>query len=138
MKRLLLLALTLCLSVAVSAQSLIIPRGSKLFIEPHDGFETYLTAAMLGKKVPVMVVTDRSQADFILTATTERGDKPGWASTIFLGKAKANEDASVTIASKSGTVVWAYSVHKYNSRHGQQSTAEAVAKHLKGKVESGK
>jgi hypothetical protein len=45
---------------------------------------------------------------------------------------------NILIDTKSTAVFWAYSVHKYNARNGQQSTAEAVAKHLGDKIKSGK
>ena len=35
-----------------------IPRNSKVYIAPMDGFETYLAAAMRKKEVPVTMVTD--------------------------------------------------------------------------------
>lgn len=113
-----------------------IPRDSKLFIEPNEGFETYLTAAIAKKRVPVTVVVDKAQADFVVKATTEHGKEPGFAQTWILGKAQRNEDASVVIVNaKTSTVVWSYAVRKYNARHGEQSTAESVAKHLKDVVQ---
>ncbi len=36
---------------------------------------------------------------------------------------------------KSGAIVFAYSVNKKNTLHGQQTTAEACAKHLKEQIE---
>ena len=64
------------------ASTRIVP-GSKLFIEPMDGFDTYLAAAILKKKVPVMVVDDRGKADFVMTGGSHV-DKAGWAKTIFV------------------------------------------------------
>ena len=116
-----------------------IPAGATLYIEPHEGFETYVAAAFLKKSVPMVVITEKEKADFILTATTERGDKPSWSQTIFLGKTKSNEDASITIVNaKTKAVHFAYSVHKYNAHHGQQSTAESIAKNVKNKINSRK
>jgi len=51
----------------------------------------------------------------------------------------SNEQASIQVSSiKSGQVVFAYSANKQSSAHGKKSTAEACAKHLKEKIESGK
>jgi hypothetical protein len=94
-----------------------------------------MRAAFQKKEVPLTVVLDRERADFIMTTTLKRGDKPGWSESIFLGKRNANEDASVTIVdAKTSAVRFAYSVHKYNAVNGQQSTAESVAKNVKNQV----
>ena len=40
-----------------------IPANSKVFIAPMGGFEEDMKAAIQSKKVPVVVVTDKDQAD---------------------------------------------------------------------------
>jgi hypothetical protein len=56
-----------------------------------------------------------------------------------MGSRHSSEQASITVTNlKTGVAVWAYSVNKSDSAHGKQSTAEACAKHLKQKIESGK
>lgn len=113
----------------------LIPNGATIFIEPNEGFEQYMRAAFQKKEVPLTVVIDKEKADFIMTTTMTRGEKPGWSEAIFLGKRNANEDASVTIVeAKTSAVRFAYSVHKYNAVNGQQSTAESVAKNVKNQV----
>ena len=112
-----------------------IPNGATIFIEPNEGFEQYLRAAFQEKEVPLTIVLDKDKAEFVMITTIKRGDKPGWSEAIFLGKRNANEDASVTIIEASTTAVrFAYSVHKWNARNGQQSTAESIAKNLKKQV----
>jgi len=99
-----------------------------------DGFDTYLSAAILKKKVPVMVVDDRSKADFIVTGGSHV-DKAGWAKTIFVSP---NPHAEASIAIKNahgGNLVFAYNVDKSNAVRANQSTAEACAKHLKAAIE---
>src|SRR5437868_15144322 len=39
-----------------------------VYIEPQNGFETYIAAAMTKKDVPADVVTDKSKATYILKA----------------------------------------------------------------------
>jgi hypothetical protein len=108
-----------------------VPAGSKIFVSAEDGFSTFLTAAMKSKKVPVAVVADREKADYELQAAT-KSDKAGWARTVFMGQTGSNEEASVQLINiKTSEVVFAYAVHKRNSVHGKQSSAEACAKHLK-------
>jgi hypothetical protein len=40
-----------------------------VYIEPQQGFETYLAAAISKKNVPVDVVTDQTKANYVLNAT---------------------------------------------------------------------
>lgn len=112
-----------------------IERGSKVFIEPMDGFETYLAAALEKKKVPLVMVSDKDKADYIITGNAEH--KPaGWAKVIFMGNIHSDEQASVSMVStKTTEVVFAYAVNKKNTLHGMQTSAEACAKHLKERIE---
>jgi co-chaperonin GroES (HSP10) len=59
-------------------------------------------------------------------------EKTTWAKVIFLKQTGSKEEASMKVVNiKTGDVVFAYAVHKRNSVHGKQSSAEACAKHLK-------
>ena len=112
-----------------------IPANSKFFIAPMDGFENDLRAAIQSKKVPVVLVTDKDQADYEIAGTAE-SEKAGAAKKIIMGNWHSNEQASITVTDhKSGEVVFAYSVNKKSSVHGKRSTAEACAKHLKDQIE---
>jgi hypothetical protein len=117
----------------------VIPSNSNIFIEPAGGFETYLVNAFRVKKVPLLVVSDISQADFILKSTIETGGKPGWIKTMLRGKPTVNEDASFQILNARTSVVsFSYSVLNYYPAHGRQSAAEACAKHLVEYIRNGK
>jgi hypothetical protein len=108
-----------------------IPAGAKVFLEPMGGFDTYLKAAMTKKKVPLQIVEDKAQAEFIITGHSE-SQKASTAKKVIMGNFHSNEDASINVSNvKTGEVVFAYEAHKDSSAHGQQSTAEACAKHLK-------
>jgi hypothetical protein len=123
--------------VAVAQQQQISP-GSKVYIEPMSGFETYIIAAFEKKKVPLTVVSDESLADYVVTGNAEHL-KAGWAKMVFMGNIHSDEQASVSMVStKTKEVVFAYAVNKKNTLHGQQTSAEACAKHLKEKIETGK
>jgi hypothetical protein len=113
-----------------------IPPGSKVFINSmKDGFDEQLTAALKAKKVPVEIVTDKSQAAFEIDGTSE-SVKASAAKIIFMGSWQSNEQASITVTNLStGETIWAYSANKLNSMHGKRSTAEACAKHLKERIE---
>ena len=112
-----------------------IPAGAKVFLEPMGGFETYLKAAMTKKKVPLQIVEDKAQAEFIITGHSE-SQKASTAKKVIMGNFHSNEDASINVSSvKTGDIVFAYEAHKDSSAHGQQSTAEACAKHLKDQMD---
>lgn len=116
-----------------------IPKGAKIFITSlENGYHIYLAAAIQKKEVPVVIVTDKSKADFELSAVTE-SEKAGWAKMLFLSLGASAEQASMMIVNiKTGNVVFGYNVNKSNSVRGKQSSSEACAKHLKEKIESGK
>jgi hypothetical protein len=112
-----------------------IPSGARVYIAPMaNGFDNYVIAGIQKKKVPVVVVADRSKAEFEVTGIADT-DKAGWAKMLFLGSQQTNESASVKMVNlKSGAVVFAYSVNKTNSIRGKQSAGEACAKHMKAKI----
>ena len=114
-------------------------RGAKVFVQPmKDGFDGYFKAALAKKKVPVVVVSTREEADYEITGTSE-SQKAGAAKKIFMGSWHSDEQASISVAGiKSGEIVFAYAANKKNSAHGKQTTAEACAKHLKEAIEKGK
>lgn len=114
-----------------------LPRGARLYVAPiQNGFETYVIAGLEKKKVPLVVVADRSKADYELTGVSE-SDKAGWAKMLFLGSQQSNETASIKIVNlKTASVIFAYSVNKTNSVRGKQSAGEAVAKHINEKIEN--
>ena len=135
-----LLLTILCIAPTIlSAQSgadMSIPTGSKLFISPVEGgYDIYRAAAIVRKQVPIVLVTDKSKADFELSSVTE-SERAGWAKMFFFGSTASAEQASIKIVNlKTSTIVYGYNVNKSNSARGKQSSAEACAKHLKAKIE---
>jgi hypothetical protein len=67
MNRILALVL-LTFSVIAVAQTPRLKSGSTVYIEPMGGYETYLAAAIVKMHVPLTVVTDKSNADYIITS----------------------------------------------------------------------
>lgn len=113
----------------------VIPAGARVFVQPMDGFGTYVMAALDRKKVPVVVVADRAEADFEIAGDAQ-SEKAGWAKILFTRSAASTEEASINITNiKTGVIVFAYNVNKQNAARGKQSAAEACAKHLKQKIE---
>jgi hypothetical protein len=109
--------------------------GSKVYIDKMNGFENYLAAAFAKKKVQLVIVTDEAQADYVIGGTSE-DKKAGWAKIVFMGNIHSDNAASVTMTDRrSSAVVFAYAVNKKSTMHGDQTTAEACAKHLQAHIE---
>jgi hypothetical protein len=115
-----------------------IPKGAKVFVAPMDGFDVALKKALADKKVPVEVVEKREDAAYEITGAAE-SKKASTAKKLIMGSFHSDEDASIKVADlKSGEIMFAYAVHKKDSAHGQRSTAEACAKHLKDEAVAAK
>jgi hypothetical protein len=112
-----------------------IPAGSKVYIAPLQGYESFLVAAIIKKGTPLVVVNNPEVADYEITGVSE-SHQAGWAKMLFLGSQQSNEQASIVMTNmKSGVAVWGYNVNKTNSYKGKQSSSEACAKHLKARIE---
>lgn len=126
-------AATLPAVAAPSASTDVMPNS--VFISPMNGFESYLAAAFEKKKVPLTVVADQSRAAYVITGTADE-KKAGAAKMLVFGQIHSDNAASIQMVDqKNGAVVFAYAVNKKNTLHGQQTTAEACAKHLKEELE---
>ena len=114
-----------------------------VYVEPQNGFETYMAAAISKKNVPLDVVADQTKATFVLkSAPVEiKSESTGGkiARCLFASCAGIEDKGSVSvqlIETSSSKVLWAYSVNKQRGgSKNEQSMAEAVAKHLKEFVE---
>jgi len=139
-----------------------IPKGARIVIAPMGGFETYFAAAVREKKVPVTLTLDKASAEYFVVSTgTEwrgfvygSGGAANWNSSggsAAYGAAASStrglEASIMVIDARTKDVVWAYEVHKSShgallfgtfGARGQQSIAEACAKHLKEYIEKGK
>jgi len=124
----------------------LIPRNSKIYIAPTrpeepknlqaEGFESYLAAALRKKNVPLLIVADRAQADFIIEGTSNQRD-PGWAKKLILQDFRKSTSASMTVTNlKTGVVAYADSSDRSSANRGLRSSAEKLAKYLKRKIEN--
>jgi hypothetical protein len=121
----------------------VIPRNSRIYIAPISSpnpkralnrFESYLAAAIRKKKVPVVMVTERSQADFEITGTAEIR-YAAWEKQIY-GEYRDDILASIAVINmKTGVVAYADSSYRVNANRGPRSSAEKLAKYLKKKIE---
>ena len=113
--------------------------GARVFVNsmPED-FDSYLKSAFARKKVPLVVVDSREEADFEIKGTSET-QQAGTAKKIIMLDWRPDEQASISVADlKSGEIVFAYSVNKKSAANGKATTAEACAKHLKDRLDKGK
>ena len=123
----------------------LIPRNSKVYIAPMisedatkpqaQGFESYLAAALRKKDVPLIIVADRSQADFAIEGTADQKGA-GLAKKIILGDFRKSTSASMTVTNlRTGVVAYADSSDRASANRGLRSSAEKLAKYLKRKIE---
>lgn len=114
-----------------------IPAGSKVYVNDirgMGGFENYLAAALKKKKVALLLVTDKSQADFEITGYAEH-QKAGWAKIIF-GSGRPESEASIQVVNlRTSVVAYAVASYKIDAWNGKKSTAEHLAKNLRQKME---
>ena len=114
-----------------------IPHGAKVYvnyIQGMNGFENYLVAAFKKKKVDLIVVADRSQADFEITGYAEH-QRATWAKIIF-GTGLPESEASIQVVNlKTSVVSYAVGSYKVDAINGKKSTAEHLAKNLRQKME---
>ena len=114
-----------------------IPAGSRVFVANINGlpgFENNLVAAFQKKQVKLIVVADRSQADFEINGFAQ-SQKAGWAKIIF-GSGLPEAEASMQMVNlRNGVVAYAVASYKVDSYNGNKSTAEHLAKNLRQKME---
>src|SRR5687768_4073423 len=93
-----------------------IPLNSKIYIAPFksedptkpvEGFETYMAAALRKKGVPLIMVADRSQADFAIEGSADK-KAAGWAKKWLLGDFRRSASASLTVTNlHTGVIAYA-------------------------------
>lgn len=114
-----------------------IPAGSKVYVADINGlpgFENNLVAAFQKKRVDLIVVADRSQADFEINGFAGN-QKAGWAKIIF-GSGRPESEASIQMVNlRTGVVAFAVASYKVDSYNGNKSTAEHLAKNVRQKME---
>jgi hypothetical protein len=114
-----------------------IPHGAKVYvntIQGMNGFENYLVAAFEKKRVDLLVVSDRAQADFEITGYAAH-QRAGWAKIIF-GSGLPESEASIQVINlKTSVVAYAVGSYKVDALNGKKSTAEHLAKNLRQKME---
>lgn len=124
----------LCFAGDISASR--VPPGSKIFLAPMEGnLQGFIAAEILKKKMPLVVVTDEKDADFVLTGASIKADDK-WYNTIFGGKDK-NEGNVQLISVKDRQMVWAGEAGDRSlwwggmRRGGERKVADRIVKQMR-------
>ena len=120
-----------------------IPLNSKIYIAPFksedaarpvEGFESYMAAALRKKGVPVIMVADRSRADFEIAGSADKKGA-GFAKKWLLGDFRRSTSASLTVTNlHTGVIAYADASDRASANKGLRSSAEKLAKYLKRKI----
>ena len=124
------------LAASTGAQAPRVSAGNRVYVDPETQFGVALSAAIVKKKVPVVVTTNKGEAQFIVNSTSSE-KKEGSAERVtkilafgaFAGSGR-EFNASVMVTNQAGDLAFAYNVKKSNF----QSAAEAFAKHLNNHI----
>jgi len=94
--------LVLASSAICFAQMPHIKSGAAVYIEPMDGYETYLAAAFTKKHVPLIVVADKAQAEYIITSSVAHKDLTGSQPAVVVN----NTNTNVANGNANGDSAW--------------------------------
>jgi hypothetical protein len=127
-------------SLVCAAQTARIKSGSTVYIEPDGGYETYLSAAIIKKHVPVIVVVNKEKAQYVIQSTVSQS-QPNQSAIVVNNNigGRYSPGADPTFPSTSIAVVDANSsevVFAYSAGPAVRGrTADRCADHLKKFIE---
>jgi hypothetical protein len=130
------MAVLLCgLAIPCIAQTKVQP-GSRVFVDKmENGLDGFIAAEIVKQKLSIVVVTEESTADYVLTGGSQKGDDK-WYHTVFGGKDK-NEGNVKMMNVKEKTLVWAGEAGDRSlwwgslSRGGQRKVADRIVSRMK-------
>ncbi len=110
--------------------------GAKIFISPMQGdLHPFIAAEIVKKKLPVIVVTEKKRAEYILAGSFIKGDDK-WYHTAF-GVTDKNQGSIQLLNVKNKTLVWAGEAGDRSlflggwSRGGQSKVADRIVNKMK-------
>jgi hypothetical protein len=128
-------AMFACLTVSGVGQQKVAPR-SKVFIAPMEGnLHGFIAPEIIKKKLPLIVVTEEKDADYVLTGTSIKADDK-WYHSVFGGKDK-NEGNVLLVSVKDKQMVWAGEAGDRSlwwgglRRGGQRKVADRIVSQMK-------
>jgi hypothetical protein len=111
--------------------------GAKVFIAPMEGdLHPFIAAEIIKKKLPIVVVTDEKEAEYILAGASIKGDDKWYHSVFGSGKDK-NEGSVQLLSVKEKTMIWAGEAGDRSlmwgswSRGGQRKVADRIVNKMK-------
>jgi hypothetical protein len=111
----------LAFSAIAFAQAPQIKSGATVYIEPNDGLDTFLAAAMMRYDVPLVVVGDKNKADYIIKSSdVKQVAYNGWSDTSASFTVMDTRTSQIVIALSAST-----------KRFGIKGVAEKCAEQLK-------
>jgi len=137
------IAIALLIASALSISSFAAQAGAQptpttIFVQPtDDGFQTYIVAAIVKKKVPVNLVDREELASLTLKAARVEVHEESTGSKVvkclfaYCADIADKANTSVQLVDSEGRIVWSYAVNKGRGAKNRQSMAEAIASHLK-------
>lgn len=102
----------------------------KIYVAVNDEFRAALVTAFQTKKIPVNVVENKQEADYLLEGDSH-SEKADTRRKVLMMDWHSREQAAIALSRpKDGRVVFAYAYYYDSSTHGLRSSAESCAKHL--------
>ncbi|HKQ08272.1 MAG TPA: hypothetical protein VJ464_24315 [Blastocatellia bacterium] len=136
MKRTMLFVWAICLLASLTFAQSKVPANSKVYISKMEGgLDGFIATEILKKKLPITIVTEDKDADFILVGTSIKADDK-WYHTVFGGKDK-NEGNVQLLSVKDKTLVWAGEAGDRSlmwgslRRGGQRKVADRIVSKMK-------
>ena len=131
--------LILAFLLTQAAPQATVPAGSKVFIAPMEGnLNPFIAAEIIKKKLPIVIVTEEKDAEYILAGASIKGDDK-WYHTVFGGKDK-NEGSVQLLNVKERTMVWAGEAGDRSlwwgnlKRGGQRKVADRIVSKMKDQL----
>jgi hypothetical protein len=85
----------------------LIPEGSRIFVSEMEGkLDGFISSEIMKKKLPVLLVANESEADYVITGVTLKADDK-WYQTVFGSGKDKNEGSIQVISVKDKTLIWA-------------------------------
>jgi hypothetical protein len=113
--------------------------GSRMYVAPMEGdLHGFLSTEIVKKKLPVTLVTDEKEADFIITGASLPGDNKGYH--VVLGGRDKNEGSVQLVSVSAKQVVWAGEAGDRSllwgnlRRGGQRKVADRIVSKMKDEL----
>lgn len=129
------------LGLVAFAQPAQVRPGARVFIAPMESnLNSFLAAEIIKQKLPIIVVMEESQADYILTGVSMKTGEGKWYDVMF-GTSKDRNEGSVQLVSVSTkSLVWAGEAGDRSlwwgelKRGGQRKVADRIISKMKKEV----